>query len=584
MKYSKTLIALMLVCLSACQVEKSSSLVTSTSVLAAREITATVQPDYTPSPIPSATPVPVEKLVVTTELDIVDGDASSCENLRKDLGPDGSLSLREAILASNQTVGQKQITFDPSLKDRVILLGSAQRYSDPRLIITGENININGDINEDGKSDIIIDGSALAQNHSTAFILSSRYITLQNLTLQEFQDFAIIISCTDNTCSTKPFHHIQILNNQINSSTGGGGVKVFPFLTTSEMSDPAQFSEITISDIEIGSNTIQVNNGKNEGILMMAAGAGGSNNHLINISITDNIISSPGATITISAAYGSSAYYGFSGPEKFSDKNMVENIVIDSNTLDPQGSGRDNSHPAGIVIFAGNDGNSDNTMSGIVISNNVVSSNSRHAVVLFASNNVYIPGFPISSRAPVNNVIENIVISGNLSNAWDRAIWIYAASGDDPMPVGATGRISHVKITENLIQGYKFEGIMLNSGIGESNNLVEDVLIKSNEISSLDPAKGLALFIIGGGGDMCKRTSQKNAIMQLVIQNNTINSGNTLYMYGGVYDHAMNNLIEYYFGENMITFLDVGTDIKNFLPQLIKDNNGNRVIELDSIP
>ncbi len=125
---------------------------------------------------------------------------------------------------------------------------------------------------------------------------------------------------------------------------------------------------------------------------------------------------------------------------------------------------------------------------------------------------------------------------------------------------------------------------MLNSGIGESNNLVEDVLIKSNEITSLDPAKGLALFIIGGGGDMCKRTSQKNAIMQLVIQNNTINSGNTLYMYGGVYDHAMDNLIEYYFGENMITFLDVGTDIKDFLPQLIKDNNGNRVIELDSIP
>lgn len=55
-------------------------------------------------------------------------------------------------------------------------------------------------------------------------------------------------------------------------------------------------------------------------------------------------------------------------------------------------------------------------------------------------------------------------------------------------------------------------------------------------------------------------------------------------MYGGVYDHAMDNLIEYSFGENMIAFLDVGTVIKDFLPQLITDNNGNRVIKLDSIP
>ncbi len=584
MKYSKFFVGLMLISLSACQIEKTPASVTASISSSAETITTTPQPEYTLSPTPSPTSLTVKILIVNTGLDIVDGDTSNVDNLLSNPGTDGLLSLREAILASNQTVGKKQIMFDLSLKDQVIILGSDLQYSDPRLIITGENISIDGDADHDGNPDIIISGSMLSQELSSAFILSSRYVSLQNLIFRDFHDFAIIVSCIDDTCSTKPFHHIQILNNQIYSDIGGGGVKVFPLNTLADLSDPSLYSSINISDIDITGNTIQVANGQNEGIYMTAAAAGGSNNRLTNISITNNIISSPGSTIAVSAADGSSACYGLTETEIFSNKNTVENITIDGNILDPLGEGRNNSHPAGIEMFVGNYGNSDNTLSGINIFNNVISSNARHAIELFASNNFYIPGLPISSRAPENNVIENVLISGNTSNAWDRAIWIYAASGDDPMPEGATGRISHVKITGNQIQGYKFEGIMLNGGIGEKDNLVEDVRIESNIISSLDPAKGLALFIISGGGDTCKRISQNNVIMQLVIQNNIINSGNTIYMYGGVYDLAIDNLIEYYIGENTITFLDGGTDIMDFLPQLIKDNNGNKVTALDSIP
>src|SRR5687767_8871201 len=50
---------------------------------------------------------------VTNSLDIVGGDTSSIEALVNDPGTDGTISLREAILASNNTAGANSISFDP---------------------------------------------------------------------------------------------------------------------------------------------------------------------------------------------------------------------------------------------------------------------------------------------------------------------------------------------------------------------------------------------------------------------------------------------------------------------------------------
>src|SRR5438128_1826641 len=55
-------------------------------------------------------------VMVTTNLDLVDApNTSSIPALMANPGADGKISLREAVLASNNTAGADSITFDPSL-------------------------------------------------------------------------------------------------------------------------------------------------------------------------------------------------------------------------------------------------------------------------------------------------------------------------------------------------------------------------------------------------------------------------------------------------------------------------------------
>lgn len=88
-------------------------------------------------------------LVVTTASDVLDGDVSSVDNLKANPGPDG-VSLREAILATNNDPGTYAVTFDPSLAGATVV---------PEFLmdsLTGGNVSIDGDIDGDGHPDITI--------------------------------------------------------------------------------------------------------------------------------------------------------------------------------------------------------------------------------------------------------------------------------------------------------------------------------------------------------------------------------------------------------------------------------------------
>ena len=520
-------------------------------------------------------------VMVSTERDIVDGDTSQIEALLADPGPDGLVSLREAINAANQTLGLKLISFSSELKGSVIILGQAQTFEEPRLFITMDQITVNGDVDDDGVSDITLDGTALDSNYSSAFVLSASQVTVENLQFVGFQKFALMVCCVDDHCAERTYEQITIRNNIITSMVGGGGIVLTPLKLVAYTKDPTLFSNITMTDIQIIGNRIAVSNGGNGGVFIAAAGAGGSDNTMSNILIQNNAISSPGATITINGGDGSSYYFGFEGEEIFSDRNLVEGVTINANTLDPIGIGGDGSRPSGIVLIAGNYGNSDNILRDIVVSENEITANAEYFTYINPTSNGVVGGLPLTTRAATGNVIENVELVGNISHASTAAFTLLASFGTDPAPVGATGRITNVWIHDNQILDYKWEGIDVFAGMGESDSLIEGVVIEDNIFTAIDITKGQALFIYAGGCSGCERVSNGNRILGLVVRDNTLNGNDFIFMYAGMEDYATNNAVEYFLGENSMNPADATIDIVDFCG---KENAGNLIVSLDKAP
>jgi len=88
---------------------------------------------------------------VSTPNDILDGDTSSIAALNADPGSDREISLREAIIAANQTVGLDQIEFSAALDGKRI---------DLSIRGSGEDGAFRGDL--DITDDVIIVGNGIA--------------------------------------------------------------------------------------------------------------------------------------------------------------------------------------------------------------------------------------------------------------------------------------------------------------------------------------------------------------------------------------------------------------------------------------
>ncbi|MBN1437856.1 MAG: hypothetical protein JW929_00470 [Anaerolineales bacterium] len=283
-----------------------------------------------------------------------------------------------------------------------------------------------------------------------------------------------------------------------------------------------------------------------------------------------------------------SAYFGHPGPPAFSDDSLVENVVIKDNFLDPQGVGSDASRPTGILLLAGNMGNSGNFIRGVEITGNEVSADAEYGVAIHAAaidSSSYLPDPGAALR---ENAVEDVPVEGNILRTQMAAITMYAASGEyylpapgDPPLSGETGRPANIRILSNQLPDFQFEGISLFGGEGAGDNRVDGVRIEANTIASKDITKGVAFFVYGGGCSGRGVVSERNQITRLVIQGNQVACNSLLWLSGGMEELAADNLVEFYLAENGVTPAGAETGI---VDSAAKERRGNRAVRLETEP
>src|SRR5689334_13895793 len=153
-----------------------------------------------------ASPAAAKTIVVTTLHDTADppfnADSPCGRGTVGDLpGADGQVSLREAIIAANNTRGADTITFAPSLRRGTIKVNfddlDADADPDPLPALCGGQTSIKGDLNGDDVPDITLKGSALPPLvPAPGLIVVSSHNTVSGMRVRQFP-FGIVVQAGD---------------------------------------------------------------------------------------------------------------------------------------------------------------------------------------------------------------------------------------------------------------------------------------------------------------------------------------------------------------------------------------------------
>jgi len=321
-----------------------------------------------------APPANAATLVVSATDDNVDGDTSSPTALIANPGPDGTISLREALLAANNAVGPHTITFAPALAGQTIALTT--RFAP----ITRDQITITGLTTNTGLPNITLDPSNASNPGAIFFVAASSFA----MTGLRFTSIPV------------NFNGIQI---------GGSGFS----LMGQPISSPPR-----ISGFQISNNLFINGTGNNTFAIFVVPDTFNSTiNTIANITIANNTFSQLFEAINISAP---------------GNNNLIEDVVIYGNTFSQSIS------PAtsAVELGAGGNGNQvrrtrilqnifSNNLQGIVIDINGSSSNNLVDDTLIARNvftgNLQALGVVAGvDPTTANNVVVNTRIIDNIIN------------------------------------------------------------------------------------------------------------------------------------------------------------------------
>ncbi|HNL13877.1 MAG TPA: DUF4347 domain-containing protein, partial [Accumulibacter sp.] len=479
-------------------------------------------------------------LWVTTESDTADGDTSSITALLANLGADGQISLREALLATNNTpnsgIDADRIYFNlAGLSAHTIKLTSALPTISDKVTIDGTTDDSYNAVS--GQLAIALDGNSLATD-GLVLADGSDGSTIRGLVIGNFTGDGIEIQAgaEGNTIAGNYIGSLDAAGTATGSGMGGAGIHVQSrnnLIGGTTAADRNVIAGNTGYGIWLAdaANTVR---GNYVGLAADGLTALGNSSHGIAISASNSVIggsSAYGNVISANAGHGIAILGG--------NSNTVAGNIVG---LDATGTVKRGNTGDGVSIRAGSH---DNLIGGSTPeARNILSGNERGVLIIDASidNTVagnYI-GVDISGELALGNNLAGIEISGSTNNtiggptaAWRNVISgnanygvkivsgadgtvvrnNYIGTDDDGLQavantdkgiqiMGSAGVVIGGVGRGNLISGNSSEGISLN--FGTTGAIVQGNLIGTD-------ATGAAA-LANGGGILIGNASHDNTI------------------------------------------------------------------------
>jgi hypothetical protein len=434
------------------------------------------------------------RITVTTASDAANGDTSGFRRLISNPGADG-ISLREAILVTNNDPGRYAIRFARSLDGAVIRVGSATGLDLPALL--GGRVSINGDVDDDDRPDVTIRGGfqrpypsycLQAEFLCPAFRISSSGNELLTLDLRVFATGVLFTPASDALRGSPIEKHQTYANNNVRGLVMRDIVWAGIDLNWHRCVLPCK-SQNRWVDTTFVDNTI---NAGAYGISFKLSGSIGD--RLERFTIADNTIqiarSSLGERIGIVFEAGRGI------------RNHISDVTIDGNTVRGDLT-------VGIRLGSGVLGGDSNTIQRVRITNNLVSRSPRVQVAdrdpegpwcgrCFGVDIFIAEGSGLFDRdlRPIQyadrNHIRDVEIGGNtVSGPWRRGVTIQPAccGSSHNRAEGIRIRGNTIRL-EGLVEGVHIDGGDCYVPVCPSwktkptrSNQVSDVSIHANEIS-----------------------------------------------------------------------------------------------------
>jgi hypothetical protein len=445
-------------------------------------------------------------VTVTNATNVVNGSTASLFSLMAAPGADG-ISLAEALAAARNTPGAKAIVFASTLRGAHIPIGSINPQEFKPLTL-GSDLIVDGDIDGDGKPDIVLDGGG----HDYGTNLDSRgsNVVLNGLELRDFAGTAIGFACQDADCEPRTISNVRIANNVIDSRRGSG-IEIGPWGLLGFSNAPA-LAGISFVDITIEGNTI---NSTNAAIGVRPSTSGAPRDSAVNITVRGNRIMSE---IGLDVGAADEAH-----PPYYSDDSLIDNLVIDGNVLDRCSTA--------IRVYAANLGNQRATIRHLRITNNRVTNTFGYGSITVAASVQ-----PTMERATSHNTVEDVLVAGNEVDGGGLGLLISAS--DLPTPYDARNdddnAMRGVVVRDNVFRGYGAAGMLVWGGVSNgaagssSRDALEGIAITGNTF------EGGPIGLEITAGDCRAGTAANNSVRGVTIGGNVFrNNGVALSLIGG---------------------------------------------------